>query len=37
MKYRTFSTTDKILLSKRAIIESVNYELKKNCQLQHTR
>lgn len=28
---------DKILLSKRAIIESVNDELKNICQIQHTR
>ncbi|EQA60659.1 transposase DDE domain protein [Leptospira alexanderi serovar Manhao 3 str. L 60] len=28
---------DKILLRKRAIIESVNDELKNICQIQHTR
>jgi Transposase DDE domain len=37
MKYQSLSATDKILLRKRAIIESVNDELKNICQLQHTR
>ncbi|EKR63270.1 transposase DDE domain protein [Leptospira weilii str. 2006001853] len=31
------SLIDKILLRKRAIIESVNDELKNICQIQHTR
>lgn len=37
MKQQSLSATDKILLRKRAIIESVNDELKNICQLQHTR
>lgn len=37
MQQQGLSTTDKILLRKRAIIESVNDELKNICQLQHTR
>jgi len=37
MKHKSLSATDKILLRKRAIIESVNDELKNICQLQHTR
>ena len=37
MKHQSLSATDKILLRKRAIIESVNDELKNICQLQHTR
>lgn len=37
MKQQGLSATDKILLRKRAVIESVNDELKNICQLQHTR
>lgn len=37
MKKQNLSATDKILLRKRAIIESVNDELKNMCKLQHTR
>lgn len=37
MKPQSLSATDSILLRKRAIIESVNDELKNICQLQHTR
>lgn len=37
MKHQSLSATDKILLRKRAVIESVNDELKNICQLQHTR
>ena len=37
MKSQSLTATDKILLMKRAIIESVNDELKNICQLQHTR
>lgn len=37
MKEMNLSDTDKILLRKRAIIESVNDELKNICSLQHTR
>ena len=37
MKSQSLTATDKILLRKRAIIESVNDELKNICQLQHTR
>ena len=37
MKPQNLSNTDKILLRKRSIIESVNDELKNMCKLQHTR
>ena len=37
MKHHNLSQTDKILLRKRAIIESVNDELKNICKIQHTR
>lgn len=37
MKEQGLSQNDKILLRKRAVIESVNDELKNICQLQHTR
>ena len=37
MKNRLMSLTDRILLRKRAIIESVNDQLKNICQIQHTR
>jgi len=37
MKKMNISDTDKILLRKRAVIESVNDELKNICSLQHTR
>lgn len=37
MKKENLSQTDKILLRKRAIIESVNDELKNICKIQHTR
>lgn len=37
MQKQSLSATDKILLRKRAVIESVNDELKNICQLQHTR
>jgi hypothetical protein len=37
MKKQNLSNTDKILLRKRSIIESVNDELKNMCKLQHTR
>lgn len=37
MKKDNLSQTDKILLRKRAIIESVNDELKNICKIQHTR
>lgn len=37
MKNKLMNLTDKILLRKRAIIESVNDELKNNCQIEHTR
>lgn len=37
MKKMNISDTDKILLRKRAIIESVNDELKNICSIQHTR
>lgn len=35
MKNKLMSLVDKILLRKRAIIESVNDELKNICQIQH--
>jgi len=37
MKKMNISDTDKILLRKRAVIESVNDELKNMCSIQHTR
>ena len=37
MKKMNLSDTDKILLRKRAVIESVNDELKNMCKAQHTR
>ena len=37
MKQRNLTETEQILLRKRAIIESVNDELKNMCKLQHTR
>ncbi len=37
MQKQDLTATDKILLRKRAVIESVNDELKNICQLQHTR
>lgn len=37
MKKMNLSDTDKVLLRKRAVIESVNDELKNICSLQHTR
>ncbi len=37
MKNKLMPLVDKILLRKRAIIESVNDELKNICQIQHTR
>lgn len=37
MKQQNLSQIDKILLRKRAIIESVNDELKNICKIQHTR
>ena len=37
MKVQNISDTDKILLRKRAIVESVNDELKNVCNIEHTR
>ena len=37
MKKQNLSDTDKILLRKRALIESVNDELKNICKIEHTR
>ncbi|EMM98606.1 transposase, IS4-like family protein [Leptospira noguchii str. 1993005606] len=37
MKNKLMPLVDKMLLRKRAIIESVNVELKNICQIQHTR
>jgi hypothetical protein len=37
MKKMNLSDTDKILLRKRALIETVNDELKNICSIQHTR
>ena len=37
MKSMNLSDTDKILLRKRALIETVNDELKNICSIQHTR
>ena len=36
MKGHIMSLIDKILLRKRSIIETRNYELKKLCQIEHT-
>jgi len=37
MRERVLAATDKLLLRKRAIIESVNDQLKNICQIEHTR
>jgi hypothetical protein len=37
MKDQNLSDTDKILLRKRALVESVNDELKNICNIEHTR
>lgn len=37
MKKKALSSTEKVLLRKRAIIETVNDELKNICQVEHTR
>jgi hypothetical protein len=37
MKQRNLTETEQILLRKRAVIESVNDELKNICKLKHTR
>ena len=37
MKQRNLTETEQILLGKRAVIESVNDELKNICKLPHTR
>ncbi len=37
MRERTLAYTDKLLLRKRAIIETVNDQLKNICQIEHTR
>lgn len=37
MKNKLLPLMDKVLLRKRAIIESINDELKNNCQIEHTR
>ncbi len=37
MKNRLMKTIDKILLRKRAVIESVNDQLKNICQIEHSR
>ena len=37
MRHRLLTLTDKLLLRKRAIIESVNDQLKNICQIEHTR
>ena len=37
MKKQNLSDVDKILLRKRALIESVNDELKNICSIEHTR
>ncbi len=37
IKKMNLSDTDKVLLRKRAVIESVNDELKNICSIQHTR
>lgn len=37
MKNHIMSLKDKVLLRKRAIIETINDELKNHCQVEHTR
>jgi len=37
MRAQVLRATDKLLLRKRALIESVNDELKNVCQIEHTR
>jgi hypothetical protein len=37
MKNRLMSLRDKILLRKRSVIETINYELKNICQIEHSR
>lgn len=37
MKNRLMSTSDKILLRKRSVIETINDELKNTCQVEHSR
>ena len=37
MRERVLAASDKLLLRKRAIIESVNDQLKNICQIEHTR
>ena len=37
MKERTMELMDKLLLRKRAVIETINDELKNHCQIEHTR
>jgi len=37
MKSKALSNEEKLLLLKRSVIETVNDELKKNCQIEHTR
>lgn len=37
MKNHIMKMEDKILLRKRAIIETINDELKNHCQVEHTR
>ena len=37
MKGHIMKLSDKILLQKRAIIETINDELKNHCQIEHTR
>jgi hypothetical protein len=37
MRERLLAATDKLLLRKRAIIETVNDQLKNSCQIEHTR
>ncbi len=37
MKNHIMSLADKVLLRKRALIETINDELKNHCQVEHTR
>lgn len=37
MKNHTVNKEDKVLLRKRAIIETINDEFKNHCQVEHTR
>ena len=37
MRERLLTYTDKLLLRERALIESVNDQLKNNCQIEHSR